>query len=146
MRSSSIEVVFNGGITVHSCSNVKNSNPPRCCGVCVFFLLLFFFTNNNPTLGLHFHFQELTKYVNFFLNDDTVVGGSALISASWTSLLCDHICQSYMVRVTNTVFIYILHLCPCSASRTYQSSFFFSSNCVQQEIVFLRIVFAHVSI
>ena len=49
------------------------------------------------------------------------VEGSALISASWASLLSYHTCQSYMVLVTCTI-LYISLICPCSVSRTYKSS------------------------
>ena len=44
-------------------------------------------------------------------NGEKIAKGSALISASWASLLRNHTCQSYMVLVTHTI-MYITAIAP----------------------------------
>ena len=76
-----------------------------------------------------------------FQNYVTVVGGHALISASWASLLSYHLSELFGIGRQNH-YIYRLFaslVCLILLSRLF-------SNCAQKEIVFMLIVFAHVSI
>ena len=57
----------------------------------------------------------LSKMVKVQENDDTIIGGRALISASWEYMLRYLTCQSYMVLVTNDVIL--INLCPCCLAK-----------------------------